>query len=66
MIVPVGIPASTFEDPSRGSKTATYFSPSSMTISVESDVARPIKSTCDKNNVVWKRKKKRKNRCEFR
>mmetsp|Transcript_1853 Transcript_1853/g.4435 ORF Transcript_1853/g.4435 Transcript_1853/m.4435 type:complete len:234 (+) Transcript_1853:744-1445(+) len=45
MMVPVGIPASTLEEPSRGSKTATYFSPSSMTISWESLVAPPTKST---------------------
>mmetsp|Transcript_18725 Transcript_18725/g.39376 ORF Transcript_18725/g.39376 Transcript_18725/m.39376 type:complete len:212 (-) Transcript_18725:102-737(-) len=45
MMVPVGIPASTLEEPSRGSKTATYFSPSSMTISWESEVASPTKST---------------------
>mmetsp|Transcript_13272 Transcript_13272/g.37358 ORF Transcript_13272/g.37358 Transcript_13272/m.37358 type:complete len:218 (-) Transcript_13272:116-769(-) len=44
-MVPVGIPASTLEEPSRGSKTATYFSPSSMTISWESLVAGPTKST---------------------
>lgn len=30
IIVPVGMPASTFELPSSGSKTATYFSPSSI------------------------------------
>jgi hypothetical protein len=35
MMVPVGIPASTLDDPSSGSKTATYFSPSSMTISLD-------------------------------
>mmetsp|Transcript_1111 Transcript_1111/g.2433 ORF Transcript_1111/g.2433 Transcript_1111/m.2433 type:complete len:228 (+) Transcript_1111:710-1393(+) len=33
MMVPVGMPASTLEEPSRGSKTATNFSPCSTTIS---------------------------------
>mmetsp|Transcript_38038 Transcript_38038/g.92553 ORF Transcript_38038/g.92553 Transcript_38038/m.92553 type:complete len:201 (-) Transcript_38038:77-679(-) len=45
MIVPVGIPASTLLEPSKGSKTATYFSPSSMTTSRESEVASPMRST---------------------
>mmetsp|Transcript_2397 Transcript_2397/g.5333 ORF Transcript_2397/g.5333 Transcript_2397/m.5333 type:complete len:200 (+) Transcript_2397:509-1108(+) len=33
-MVPVGIPASTFEDPSKGSKTATYLSVSEKTASL--------------------------------
>ena len=44
-MVPVGIPASTFDDPSSGSKTTTYFSVSSRIISLDLVEAFPIRST---------------------